>query len=168
MPATYQPIATVTVSGTPTEVEFTAIPATFTDLVIIANAQSNASGSSVNSMRFRINTDTGTNYSHTELAGDGSSVSSARVSNNSYIDIGVMTQTSATYFVTNIIQVQNYSNTTTNKTVLSRWNAASVNLGFVVGLWRSTAAINRIVLYRDGTQTIKAGSTFTLYGIKAA
>ena len=64
----------------------------------------------------------------------------------------------------------NYSNTTTNKTVLARGNNASdasyPGTEAFVGLWRSTAAINRID-FSSNSKTWNAG-TFTLYGIKAA
>ncbi len=64
------------------------------------------------------------------------------------------------------INVMNYSNTTTYKTILSRssdlYTEASVNL------WRNTAAITSIIIGAQGAYTFSAGSTFTLYGIKAA
>jgi hypothetical protein len=62
----------------------------------------------------------------------------------------------------------NYSNTTTYKTVLLRSNNASAITVATVGLWRSTSAINTIKIYADGAAVFSVGSTFTLYGIKAA
>jgi len=35
------------------------------------------------------------------------------------------------------------------------------------GLWRSTSAINALTFRFNGAQTFSAGSTITLYGIKA-
>ena len=51
MASTYEPIATTVISGSPTSYTFSLIPQTFTDLVLIFNGKSNASGSSANSMR---------------------------------------------------------------------------------------------------------------------
>ena len=65
------------------------------------------------------------------------------------------------------IQIMNYSNTTTYKTALSRSNNANTGTDAIVGLWRSTAAINSIVVLISGNQ-FATGSTFTLYGIKSA
>jgi hypothetical protein len=60
----------------------------------------------------------------------------------------------------------NYANTSTYKTVLTRSNKYD-RVGAIVGLWRSTAAINSITLTAY-SNTYAIGSTFTLYGIAAA
>jgi hypothetical protein len=62
----------------------------------------------------------------------------------------------------------NYANTTTYKTVLTRANAAASGVDASVGLWGSTAAITSITFDLPLVRTISTGSTFTLYGIKAA
>jgi hypothetical protein len=62
----------------------------------------------------------------------------------------------------------NYSNTTTNKTILSRINNAENSTVARVTLWRNTAAISTIFLTEGNGANFIAGSTFTLYGIKAA
>ena len=66
-----------------------------------------------------------------------------------------------------IVQFMNYSNTTTNKTVLSRANNAATGTDAIVNLWRSTAAITSIYVYVP-SGNFATGSTFTLYGILAA
>ena len=69
-----------------------------------------------------------------------------------------------------ILQLMNYSNTTTYKTILSRTNAAANGVDATVGLWRSTSAITSIEIGKNSgmSGTFQIGSTFTLYGIKAA
>ena len=62
----------------------------------------------------------------------------------------------------------NYSNTTTFKTILMRANNAALGVDAIVGLWRSTAAINEIKVFPTGGANFETGSTFSLYGIKAA
>jgi hypothetical protein len=63
----------------------------------------------------------------------------------------------------------NYSNSTTNKTVLSRGGNAATWVTTNVGLWRNTAAITSIKVFAsDGTSNMNSGSTFSLYGILAA
>jgi hypothetical protein len=70
-----------------------------------------------------------------------------------------------------IFHLQNYSNSTTYKTVLNRTNYAGSGGWTVasVGLWRDTSAITSIRIAISETQTgnFISGSTFTLYGIKA-
>ena len=111
----------------------------------------------------QFNSDTGTNYSFTGINGSGSAASSFRVTNNSNLGIGEM----RTYQSNIIVQIQNYSNATTYKTVLSRANTASDYVQGIVGLWRSTSAITTIDV-KNGSGNFATGCVFTLYGIKAA
>jgi hypothetical protein len=161
--ATYDKIQTAILSGS-TQVDFTGISQAYTDLVIIGSLIQ--SGSAVNSfMRVGNGTvDTGSNYSQTILYGNGSSVVSTRVSSQTawYADFAAAPGTGSDYN-TVIYSVQNYSNTTTNKTVLMRASKATNGTDAMVGLWRSTAAINRINIYSTNALT----GTFTIYGIKA-
>lgn len=161
MTATYEAIATTTVSGSSTStITLNSIPGTYTDLVLISNWV-NSSSSTDTVIRF--NNDSGSNYSSTTLTGTGSSALSNRYSNVSGVYISYNTGTSDRYGIT---QIQNYSNTTTYKTFLNRGNSASIDVQAVVGLWRSTAAITRIDIVNN-VGVFNAGSTFTLYGIKA-
>lgn len=151
------PIATTTLTGG-TSYTFSSIPSTYTDLVMVLSVAT-ASGSSNLAMQY--NADTGSNYSFTRIYGNGTSAASSRASSvpDNYIgDIG-------TTISTNIIQIQNYSNSTTYKTALSRSNDTSTNVQAWVTLWRSTSAINAIKVYATGGQTFANGSTLTLYGI---
>jgi hypothetical protein len=165
MPAgnTYEAIATITATGS-AAVSFTSIPSTYTDLVFICNTQA-ANSADVN---VRVNSDTGSNYSRIWLTGTGSSAGSGRNATLTYF------QPDANGYVTNtmsqnmIIQFMNYSNTTTNKTFLSRSNNWEVGVDAIVGMWRSTAAINRIDIVPIGATFFSSGSTFSLYGIASA
>ena len=65
------------------------------------------------------------------------------------------------------INLQNYSNTTTNKTFLIKESDATYEIQAKAGLWQSTNAITSITLERV-TGNWSVGSTFTLYGILAA
>jgi hypothetical protein len=165
---TYVPIATTTLGSTQTSVTFSSIPSTYTDLVLVINA---ATASGTLSSRLQFNSDTsssGTNYSTTWLVGNGTAASSSRNS----ADAGIMLDngTNETTLTTNrICQIMNYSNTTTYKTVISRFNDAAKGTGATVGLWRSTVAISSVVIWASFlTETYSVGSTFSLYGIKAA
>jgi len=170
MPKTYEPIATTTLGSANSTVTFSSISGTYTDLMLVCAFSCDIANQDV---RLRVGNgslDTGNNYSFTYLNGSGSAAASGRTSNTSriaaYSVIGCSTGQQ------NIIyQLQNYSNTTTNKTVLSRVNAADKELSAVVGLWRSTAAINTVSVFNEGSDPnakFSTGSTFTLYGIKAA
>lgn len=160
MPSTYTPIATTTLGSAASSYTFSSIPSTYTDLVLIVNASSGA-GISINC---QLNGDTGSNYSYTGLYGNGSSAGSSRASNQTGAYLGYIGSTQ----IYNVINhFMNYSNTTTYKTILNRKNQADQYVEADVALWRNTAAINSIKIY-PGSGNFDAGSTFTLYGIKAA
>ena len=157
---TYEPIATTTLGSDQSSVTFSTISGSYTDIVLIATTPSTQVGQNT---RLEINSDTGTNYSITTLGGDGSSTFTNRET--------TVATPSALYLGANsngIMHFQNYSNTTTYKTVLMRSNAPSNNTIARVLLWRNTSAITSIKIKRDSTDDIKSGSTFTLYGIAAA
>ena len=164
MPATYDKIEAKSVGSNTPSVTFTAIPSTYTDLVLVTNLATDAA----TEFRVRVGNgsiDTGSNYSMTYLLGTGSSAISSRESGTTWGYAGYTSVSALSKM--HIFNFQNYSNTTTNKTWLMRFAGADNQSTAVVGLWRSTSAINQIQLIANGNN-IAAGSTLTLYGIKAA
>jgi hypothetical protein len=165
---TYEPIATTTLGSASATVSFTGISSSYTDLVLVISAADNA-GANVYLQMGNGSIDTGSNYSDTILTGNGTTAYSARDTSQTKILYAYEgTPPTSPSFGTYIIQFMNYSNTTTYKTVLSRANSASSGVDAIVGLWRSTSAINQIQLSAQGATTYSVGSTFTLYGIKSA
>jgi hypothetical protein len=170
MAVTYEAINTFTVSTPSSDITLSSIPSTFTDIVLICSVSSNRANN-LDSLAIRFNSDTGSNYSYTYIYGDGSSASSGRASNQSNIWVGNFTANNlSSNFSVNRIQIQNYANTTTYKTAISRGgsNATIGDTNANVGLWRSTSAINSVTVRSETGNAFLAGSTFTLYGIKAA
>jgi hypothetical protein len=165
---TYEPIATNTLSSATTTVTFSSISSTYTDIVIVASIKT-ATGPYQPILRF--NSDTGSNYSATAVAGSGSAASSSRHTNQNgiYVNPGAGVGGTVGNFMPWIISVQNYSNTTTYKTVIARFNNPDAIVNGLVGMWRNTAAITTMSLTAEtGSGDFQIGSTFTLYGIKAA
>lgn len=162
--STYTPIATNTVSssGSVSSYTFSSIPSTYTDLVLIVNAAASPGPE----FWIQFNSDTGTNYSNTILSGNGTAASSTR--NSSINHIRLNDGLTANIWTNQIVSINNYSNTTTYKTTIGRSNSTSDATQAIVGLWRSTSAINSITILFDRASTFNAGSTFTLYGITAA
>jgi hypothetical protein len=167
--STYTPIATTTVTGSPATVSFTSISGSYTDLVMIASARGSFADA-LGIMQIRFNNDSGSNYSMTQLYGNGSSAFSARVSNQTSFGLEYTTGSNAGagVFAPVIMNLMNYSNTTTFKTGLFRTNNPEERTVAQVGLYRSTSAINRIDITEVLGTTWAVGSTFTLYGIAAA
>ena len=157
MASTYEKIATTTLGSATATVTFSSISGAYTDLVLVINGT--LTGSAVKYINFNGVT---TSYSCTTLIGSGSAASSGRYT-DPYIDVS----NSSTNPFVNIIQINNYSNSTTFKTYLARQGAASTSTEAIVGLWRSTAAITSLSV-NTSSNAFASGSTFTLYGIKAA
>jgi len=174
MPATYEPIATNTLTSAQSSVTFSSISGSYTDLRIIIQARSTAAGNGRESFRIRYNSDTGSNYSATFILGNGSTASSNRSSSQTYaFAMFQESNSTSTSYGMNTLDIMNYANTTTYKTGLTR---TSYNLlgntedssAAHVFLWRSTSAITSIEFSTDASGGFRSGSTFTLYGIKAA
>ena len=161
IPSTYTPIATYTLPTAQSSYTFSSIPTTYTDLVLVASV--NASTAADQMMRF--NGDTTSLYSATVLSGNGSATSSYRQSNDKILlDYNGTPPTAANTFNTNIINIQNYANTTTFKTSINRNSTTGSGIEACVGTWRSTAAINSITFLLS-TGNLSAGTTLSLYGI---
>jgi len=169
MPAgsTYTPIATYTSGSAFSNYTFTSIPSTYTDLILVGNFGTTSGTANIALQVGNGSIDTGSNYSFTNVNGDGSTAASSRASNQAQIYIDYSAYAGNTITATYIWQIQNYSNATTFKTVLGRSNTASQGTNATVGLWRSTSAINQVKIDPQST-TFLANSTFTLYGIAAA
>jgi hypothetical protein len=168
MAATYEPIATTTLGSAVASYTFTSIPQTFTDLILVAVGKVDvASTTKLNVGNGSI--DTGSNYSWTVLSGTGSAANSYRESSVTFTQNERYANWDATNTSTTIIQIQNYSNTTTYKTWLSRGNNAATGVDAIVGLWRSTSAIDQVrISATNATRNLAAGTVITLFGIASA
>lgn len=161
--STYTPIATYTATGTIGSYTFSSIPSTYTDLIAILTP---IAGGGAADIYMTFNGDTGSNYSASILYGSGSSAGNTTYSNQSNIIIDFYGSAISSEISNRILQIQNYSNTTTYKTALSRANRAGSGVDAIYGMWRSTAAISSITFTLSSS--FASGSTFTLYGITAA
>ncbi len=165
MAVTYEPIANTTIGSNQQTVSFSSISGSYTDLILVINGKSVTSQPAV---RIRFNGDTGSNYAYTRMYGIGSG-SGGSSNANSQTSGGIATAggVTTTYETNIIVQIQNYSNTSVFKTAITRANTPSSAVEVNVNLWRSTSAINAIDVFTDSDQ-FNSGSTFTIYGIKAA
>ena len=171
MASTYEPIASTTLGSSAATVEFTSLSGSFTDLLIVAEIGTTGGGGNV---QLQVNSDTGSNYSHTLIQGNGTSVASARQSAGSSIDsrrIGrIEALAAANENFVNMVTFLSYANTNVYKTYLAQSHSASTVSGVsrIVGLWQSTSAITSLSFDVEGSLNFRAGSTFSLFGVKAA
>lgn len=166
MPATFEPIATTTLSSTASTITFSSISSSYTDLrlVIVGTGDANVT--------LRFNSDTGTNYSNTRIGGDGTATESARQTNTTSINMTASEGFPASTPAMVTADIFSYANTSVNKSVLITHSQDKNGSGWVaraVGLWRSTSAISTVTVTAiGGTALFNSGTTATLYGIKAA
>lgn len=160
---TYVALDKVTVGTATPSITFSSISGSYTDLVLVMDLGAGTAGVDI---YCQVNGDTATNYSHTRLTGNGTAASSSRGTSLAYMRFsdGGSPQTTANSVTQ--VSFMNYSNTTTYKTALNRASNGNRGTDGVVNLWRSTAAITSITVYLS-SGNITAGSTFSLYGIKA-
>ena len=165
MPATYENLATTTLSSATASITFSSISAAYTDLRVVLV------GSTTSSVvcALRLNGDTASNYSNTSLAANGSSAFSGRNANTTELFFADSTAISTTTPAMFTIDLFSYAGST-NKTLLATSSSDLNGSGITerdIGLWRSSAAINSIEL-RARSSTWKIGTTATLYGILKA
>jgi len=178
MAATYEPIATYTADGTTNPITFSSIPATYTDLrfILMVNANQGTTGG-YSAFSYRYNSNAATNYSSTNIRGDGTTATSGRQTNTStYGFVGgspIPALNEAPTFIS--YDIFSYAGSTF-KTALytaSYDRNGSGSTVRAVTLWQQTAAITSVTFDIDAFggvsgRAFKSGSTFTLYGIKAA
>lgn len=163
MAITYEAISSVTVGTAVGSFDFTSIPSTYTDLVLVLNGTSNAGAA------LRFNSDSASNYNRSIMYGNGSSALGTRGNGESWA-YQTPPAVSGGDRLTIVYNINNYASNSVFKTVLYRssYPAGGVSLG--VNIWKSTSAITTISCFSNdgGGGTWSVGTTASLYGIKAA
>jgi hypothetical protein len=171
MPLTYTLIASVTVgSGGAGSIDFTSIPSTYTDLCLLTSTRSNAGGSTIANIGLEFNSNT-SGYDTLRLYGSGSSVTSDKLTSQTYIFAGLTDASTATAntFGSLSIYIPNYAGSA-NKSVsmdaVQENNTTAAYASLHAGLWNNTAAINTVKLKDVSGTAFVQYSTAYLYGIK--
>lgn len=165
---TYTLISTVTVgAGGAASIDFTSIPQTYNDLVLILSGRSNDGAATADGVRLKINGAT-TTTTFAQIVGTGSGVTSNGGTDDYLGNVNGGTSTANT-FASMSLHLSNYASTTTNKAYLQEItpeiNASAMNMFMTNGVWASTAAITSLSLYITGFSFVQY-STASLYGIK--
>jgi len=167
------PIQTIRLdNANTTTFQFTSIPQTFTDLMLVFNARNTSTSVTVSQMIPQYNNNGASDYSYTILRSNGSSPTSARSTGMPFTYGGSTPSGTALSgaFGSGVIYILNYTNTTGFKTQIGRSSADYNGAGEIdmsVSLWRQTSAISTISIGQSYGTAYVAGSTATLYGIKA-
>jgi hypothetical protein len=158
---TYEPLANITVTGSPTSVTFSSISSAYKDLVIVGMVNGQLGGPLIG----RYNGDSGANYQYVYMgSAGGGQVQGANSSQASFLISD--TQLTATAFNVNfVMSIFDYAATDKIKSTTLRYNSptAQNRVVFQTSLWNSTAAITSVTM--TYAATLVAGSSFALYGI---
>lgn len=158
---TYTALATVTLASSAASVTFSSIPATYRDLVLVGSVKHTTSNGGY--IAYRLNGDTGTNYTMVYMLGNGSSAASAAVSSDAFGRFG---NGGTSDFQTTVFNLFDYSATDKHKTALSRTNIVSLYTLAYATRWANTSAVTSIQLFPD-SGNFATGTTFNLYGVIA-
>lgn len=162
-------ISAVTVgSGGAASIDFTSIPATFTDLMLYVSARSTLATTTA-ALNMRFNGQVAAVYSTRRLYGTGSSVASNQTGNQFSMDTQIYiagANTTANTFANFSYYIPNYTGNT-NKIVsvdgVSEQNGATAYQGIESYIWSNTAAITQITLLTN--DNFAQYTTAYLYGI---
>jgi len=116
----------------------------------------------------RFNEDSGSNYSRHGLVGDGASVTSYGLANQTYGDAAPVTAASSTsnFFGASITDILD-AYTAKNKTVRSFGGITSVAVVLLnSGSWRNSSLVTSITVSPQAGPSFLAGSRFSIYGIR--
>ena len=119
-------------------------------------------------MRIRMNSDTGSNYTHHSMRGDGATANAEGSASQVYMWINRAAPSDANIFGTAVIDILDYTNTnkyTTMRALSGQDRNGAGQITLNSGLWMNTSAVNTL------TFTLASGdftqySQFALYGIK--
>jgi hypothetical protein len=149
-------------------IEFTSIPSTFTDLVLLMSCRTDRSSapSSVDGIGVNFN-GVSTNLSTRSLGGSGSSAFSTSISTG---EIGITTGSGSTAntFGNVMAYIPNYAGSTNKSWSSDDVNENNATDGYQLiraGLWSNTAAITSIRLFPVAGSNFVAGSMISLYGV---
>lgn len=164
-------ISTVVVgAGGAASIDFTSIPGTYTDLMVVMSARnsSNVGAGSGRDIKININASgIGTSITNRILYGNGSTAASA-TNTTAQAGFTVANDETASTFSNNSIYFPNYAGAT-NKSfsidTVHELNATGNIMGILAGLWSNTAAITSLSFTMSSGGNFQQYSSATLYGI---
>lgn len=168
MATTMRLIAKTTLGSNAASIEFSSIPGTYTDLLVLFSLRTNQASTSSN-LKITFNGN-GSGYSRRTLQGNGSAAASYNGSSEAgilYIDINGANSTSST-FGGGLLYVPNYAGSTNKSaSVEYTWetNATAAGIGAIAALWANTAAITSITLTEQNGNNLVTDSSAFLYGL---
>lgn len=172
MANTYTLISSYTASGSVANIDFTSIPATYTDLIVMHSIRTDRANYT-DGVQIRFNGDSGANYTDIALYGYGTGNATSKNSAVTWVSAGKASASTATasVFGNSYVYIPNYTSAyqkSISADGVSENNSSSAWDELDAGIWTGTTTINRITLYPAlGTNFVQY-STAYLYGVNNA
>ena len=169
MPSTYTLISSNVLSSSAASVTFSAIPSTYTDLVLRGSVRDTTAGT-VRDLFIRVNNDSSTLYSFRSVVGSGSAASSSANTARTYyqgVDGSNGNGSTANTFNSFELYIPSYTASQSKPAsflTATENNATAAYITASAQLYRSNTAISELSILGDST--LASGSSFYLYGIK--
>ncbi len=170
MANTYTLIEAKTLASSVASIDFTSIPATYTDLLLKYSARTDRA-SNQSDIYLQFNNNTSAVYSFKRIFGSGSGAASDGLTNDTkggLCGIAAGANATASTFANCEIYIPNYLSSNAKSFSAdgaSENNATAALMGLYAGLSTDTAAITSIKLQCYNASNFVEGSTFYLYGI---
>lgn len=169
LPVTYRKIATLSVTtATQTALEFTGIPGTYDDLIVLGSIRTDRSGNVSDNLNVTINGSTST-FTRRNAFGNGSTVTAEEDSNGRITNAATAASATASTFGNFEIYFLNYTNSRNKSFFYSGVAENNATTGFnttSINHWATGNAITSIKLESANSANIVQYSTLYLYGIK--
>jgi len=170
MPNTFELIASSTVgSGGATSIVFSAIPSTYTDIVIKVSARTNAAGAIYDDIFLTVNGQSAQQWRGLYTI-NGTSATSSTSTAFALVSDATGASATASTFSNSEFYIPNYTSTgvkSISSDTVTENNATAANLNIAANTVTNGAAISSITLAASGN-TFQQYSNFYLYGVKNA
>lgn len=170
MATTCKLIAKVSLGSDAANIDFTSIPGTYTDLMLVASLRSKrASPQVLDNIKIEFN-GSSSNFSYRRLVFENTTVTSDSDTTN-LIPIATALGATASTFSSAEIYIPNYAGSTNksfSSTGLAETNAAAAQGWIGAHLWSNTAAITSLLIKTNTGLDLASGSSAFLYGITKA
>ena len=169
MANTFELISSVTVgAGGAASIDFTSIPATFTDLCLKVSSRDNNTGSYWSNIWLRFNGSTSSYSSRLLYDADGTAGSTSNATNALTFAYSTAPNATANTFGNTEFYIPNYAGSaykSVSSDSVTENNGTNILLGMQAGLWSNTAAVNQITLIPANSASFVQYSTAYLYGV---
>lgn len=163
--ATFEGIASYTVTSAQSSYTFTSIPQTYKHLYVVAEIFGSLSGEDLAMQVGNGSVDTASNYSGGYTRHISTTVSSFSDLNNSRIRLSDGGSPTSGYPTTLDMYIPMYSSTTAHKPVMAHAGNSNRGNDLVSGKWRSNSAIDTIKFYML-TGNLDVNTKISIFGIK--